>query len=227
MREKVLYTLAAAAGLLLVRNLYMMLLILPDEKNQGAIWRIFYFHFPAAMTAGTCALTAVVASALYLSRRNLKYDALAVAVTEVGLLFGAMVLMTGMIWARIIWGLWWAWDARLTSTLIVWLMYASYLMLRRATDDPNERARNSAVLSIFIAPGIFITWKSIEWWRTIHPGPVISIRGGGGMAPGMESLAYWNLLALATLASVLLAVRMRQEERIRAIESLRRAAHAF
>jgi heme exporter protein C len=227
MREKVLYGLAAAATILLLRNLYMMLLVLPDEKNQGAIWRIFYFHFPAAMTAATCALTALVASSLYLIRRNLKHDALAVAATEVALVFGAMVLMTGMIWARIIWGIWWAWDARLTSTLIVWLMYASYLMLRRATDDPNERARNSAVLSIFIAPGIYITWKSIEWWRTIHPGPVISIRGGGGMAPGMESLAYWNLLALATLAVVIIAVRLRQEERIRAIESLRRAAHAF
>jgi heme exporter protein C len=152
---------------------------------------------------------------------------LAVAATEVALAFGAVVLVTGMIWARIIWGVWWAWDARLTSTLIVWLMYSGYLMLRRAVEDPTERARNSAVLSIFIAPGMYITWKSIQWWATQHPGPVLSIRGGGGMAPGMEAMAYWNLLALGLLAVVLTLLRLGQEERLREIDALRRTVHAF
>jgi heme exporter protein C len=100
-------------------------------------------------------------------------------------------------------------------------------MLRRAVDEPTERARNSAVLSVFIFPGVYITWKSIEWWRTQHPGPVLSIRQGGGMAPGMESPMYWNLLALLCLATVLVLLREHQEERRRELDSLRRAAHAI
>jgi heme exporter protein C len=106
-------------------------------------------------------------------------------------------------------------------------MYAGYLMLRRAVDEPTERARNSAVLSIFIFPGVYITWKSIEWWRTQHPGPVLSIRSGGGMAPGMESPIYINLLALLCLAAVLAMLRYNQEKRRRELDSLRRTVHAI
>jgi heme exporter protein C len=227
MRNKIIYGLSAAAALLLVRNLNVIFLHLPDEMSQGAIWRIFYFHVPGAMTASACALTALIASSLYLIRRNLRYDALAVAATEVGLAFGAINLITGMIWARIIWGIWWAWDARLTSMLVIWIMYASYLMLRRAVDEPTERARVSAVLQIFLGPGMYITWKSIEWWRTQHPGPVLSIRGGGGMDPGMEAPMWWNLLALVMFAIVLVLLRLRQEERLREVDALRRLAHAM
>lgn len=227
MRTKVMIVLAGLAAILLARNLHGILLQLPDELNQGAIWRIFYFHLPAAMLSGFCAMAALVSSVGYLATRRLRWDAVAVAVTEVGLAFGAMVLITGMIWARIIWGVWWAWDARLTSMLVVWLMYWGYLMLRRAVEDPTERARNSAVLSVFIAPGVYITWKSIEWWRTQHPGPVLSIRGGGGMAPGMEAMAYWNLLALGILAVVIVMLRLSQEERLREIDAMRRTVHAF
>lgn len=227
MRRNIMIGLCVIAAALLARNLNVILLHLPDEANQGAIYRIFYFHLPAAMTAGACAFAALVSSILYLATKNFRYDSIAVSVTEVGLAFGAMVLATGMIWARIIWGIWWTWDARLTSMLIVWLMYAGYLMLRRAIDEPTARARNAAVLSIFIAPGVYITWKSIEWWRTQHPGPVLSIRGGGGMAPGMESAAYWNLLALVLIAVVLVMVRMQQETYQRRLDALRREAHAF
>src|SRR6185369_8025720 len=133
---------------LLVTNLYTILLGLPDEANQGAIYRIFFFHFPSAITSGLAAFVSMVASIMYLYRRNLQWDSLAVAATEVTLAFGTVVLATGMIWARIIWGVWWAWDARLTSTLVSWLMYASYIILRRAIDEPTTRARFSAVLSI-------------------------------------------------------------------------------
>jgi heme exporter protein C len=227
MRTKIMILLAGASAVLLARNLHGIFLQLPDEADQGAIWRIFYFHLPAAMIAGGCAFAALISSTGYLITRRLRWDAAAVAVTEVGLLWGAMVLITGMIWARIIWGVWWAWDARLTSMLVVWLMYSGYLMLRRAIEDPTERARNSAVLSIFIAPGVYITWKSIEWWRTQHPGPVLSIRGGGGMAPGMESMAYWNVLALLLLTAVIVMLRLSQEERRRELDALRRTVHAF
>jgi heme exporter protein C len=227
MREKIMILLSGIAGILLARNLYVILTQVPNELNQGAIFRIIYFHVPSAMAAAGCALIAFVCSVLYLTTKNLRYDALAVSVTEVALAFGAIVLVTGSIWARIIWGIWWTWDARLTSMLICWLMYAGYLMLRRAVEEPTERARNSAVLSVFLFPGVYITWKSIEWWRTQHPGPVLSIRQGGGMAPGMESPIYWNLLALLCLAAVLVLLREHQEERRRELDSLRRVAHAI
>ena len=98
----------------------------------------------------------------------------------------------------------------------LWLAYASYLIFRRAIEEPTARARFSAVISLFTFPGVIISWKSIEWWRTQHPGPVISIRGGGGMAPGMEAAAYWNLLPLAMFAMILLTIRLRQENMQRA-----------
>jgi heme exporter protein C len=100
-------------------------------------------------------------------------------------------------------------------------------MLRNAIDEPNTRARMSAVLSIFACIDIVIVWKSIEWWRTQHPGPVLSIRSGGGMAPGMEAPLWINLLALLMLSAVLILIRMRQQAMQREIDSLRRYVHAF
>jgi heme exporter protein C len=225
MREKTIYLLAAIVAGLLATNLYTVLLVLPDEANQGAIWRIFCFHFPSAITAGLCSFLSLIGSLMYLYRRDLWWDAFAVAATELTLTFGAIVLMTGMIWARIIWGIWWAWDARLTSTLVSWLAYASYLICRRAIEEPTTRARFSAIISLFTFPGVIISWKSIEWWRTQHPGPVITIRGGGGMAPGWEAAAYWNLLALGVLALILISVRLRQENMQRLLDGFRRQAH--
>ena len=111
-----------------------------------------------------------------------------------------------MIWARIIWGIWWAWDARLTFMLISWLMYGGYLMLRQAIEEPTQRARISAVLSILTFPGVVITWKAIDWWRTQHPGPVLSIRRAAGtMDPAMEAVLYLNFLAVLLFATVLTA----------------------
>src|SRR5713226_5608033 len=227
MREKIIYSLAAVAAVLLVRNLYVILLGLPDEAQQGPIYRILFFHLPSAITCFIGFLAAGISSAIYLATKNLRYDAIAVASTEVGLAFAAVNLITGSIWARIIWGIWWTWDARLTSMLVCWLIFASYLMLRRAIEEPTQRARLSAVVSVFGAVDAIIVWKSNEWWRTQHPQPVLSIRNGGGMAPGMEAVMYWNLLALLCLAIVLVIVRMRQAGISREIDSLRRLAHSY
>jgi len=227
MREKVIFVLAGICAAILSINLYNILLVLPDEKDQGAIYRILYFHVPSIFTGFTGFFVALAASGMYLVTRNLKYDAFAAAVTEVSLAFATVVLATGMIWGRISWGIWWAWDARLTTMLVCWLIYAGYVMLRRAIDEPTERARLSAVVSIFGCVDIMIVWKSIEWWRTQHPAPVLSVRDGGGMAPGMEAPIYWNWLALMCLAAILVMVRMRQEDMSREIDSLRRMAHTY
>jgi len=195
--------------------------------NQGAIFRIIYFHVPAAITSFTGFFLAMFAGLGYLASRNLKLDSIAASINEVSFAFATITLITGSIWGRIIWGIWWTWDARLTSYFVCWLIYAGYLMLRRAIDEPDTRARLSAVLSIFACVDIVIVWKSIEWWRTQHPGPVLSIRSGGGMAPGMEAPIWWNFLALLMLSSALILVRARQESLRTEIDSLRRQAHAF
>jgi heme exporter protein C len=227
MRDKIIFVLAGICAAILSVNLYKILLVLPDEKDQGAIYRILYFHVPSIFTGFTGFFVALAASGMYLVTRNLKYDAFAAAVTEVSLAFATVVLATGMIWGRISWGIWWAWDARLTTMLVCWLIYAGYVMLRRAIDEPTERARLSAVVSIFGCVDIMIVWKSIEWWRTQHPAPVLSVRSGGGMDAGMEAPIYWNWLALMCLAAILVMVRMRQEDMSRQIDSLRRMAHTY
>jgi heme exporter protein C len=228
MREKILYGIGAVASVLLVWNLHTILMQLPDEAQQGPIYRIMFFHVPAAFVFMLAAFSALVASTLFLARRNFQYDAFAASVTEVGLVFGAVNLITGMIWARVIWGIWWAWDARLTFMLISWLMYGGYLMLRQAIEEPTQRAKYSAVLSILTFPGVVITWKAIDWWRTQHPGPVLSIRGAeGAMDPAMEAALWTNVLAIILLAVVMVSVRMRQEGMRRELDALRREAHAI
>src|ERR1700742_2224542 len=194
MRDKIIIGLAAIATILLAVDFYKIFMVLPDEVRQGAIYRIIYIHVPSVFTGFTGFFVALVASSLYLWKGDLKYDAIAAGVTEVSLAFAAIVLVTGSIWARIIWGVWWAWDPRLTTMLLCWLTYAGYLMLRRAIDEPNTRARLSAVVSIFGFVEVIIVYKSIDWFRTQHPGPVLTIHDGGGMATGMEGPIYWNYL---------------------------------
>lgn len=228
MREKVTYGLAVAAALFLAINLYRIFLVLPDDALQGPIYRIIFFHVPAALTGFIGYFVALAFSVWYLSSGNLKYDSLAASVTEVALIFSCVNIVLGSIWARVIWGIWWTWDARLTSTLISILIYFGYVILRRAIDEPTQRARLSAVLSIFGCVDVVIIWKSIEWFRTQHPAPVLSIRtGGGDIDPVMEHMIYYNLIALLLLGAAIVLVRMRQESLSREIDSLRRMANAM
>ncbi len=225
--ERVVYGLSAVAVLLLAYNLYNIFMVLPDEAAQGAIYRIMFFHIPAAITAFIGFFIALILSAMFLKTSNLKYDSLAASVNEVALVFACVNLVTGSIWARIIWGIWWTWDARLTSMLVCILIYFGYLMLRQSVDEPTQRGRLSAALSIFGCVDTIIVWKSIEWFRTQHPSPVLSMRTGGGkMDPAMEMAIYMNLLAFLVIATVLVLIRSRQESTAREIDSLRRVVHA-
>jgi heme exporter protein C len=224
MREKIAYALGATAIVLLARNI-IMIAGFPPERAQGMIFKIIFFHVPAAITALTCALVAFVASILYLITRKLKFDALAVAVTEVGLAFLLANLVTGSLWGRVIWGIWWTWDARLTSALVCWLLYAGYLMLRHAVEEPTQRAAYAAVFSIFSFVDVPIVVFSIKWWRTQHPQPVFW--AGGSFPHDWSVVMGWNLLALMMLGAVITLVRLRQEEIRRQLDSLRRTAHAF
>lgn len=228
LRGQAVYGLVVLAAILLSVNLYRIVLVLPDDVMQGPIYRIIYFHVPAAITAFIGFFAALVLSAWYLSSGNLKYDALAAAVTEVSVVFAVINLVTGSIWAHVIWGVWWTWDARLTSMLVCVLIYCGYLLLRQGIDEPTRRARLSAAMSIFGFADVVIVWKSIEWFRTNHPQPVLSVRTGGGhMDPAMEQALYINLLALLITAASLIIVRARQEAMAREIDSLRRYSNSI
>src|ERR1700679_3750613 len=149
MRVKIILTLTAIAGLILTWNLYRIFLVVPDEANQGAIFRIIYFHVPAVITAFVGFYAAMFLGVGYLIRKDLRLDSLAAAINEVSLVFGLITICTGSIWGRVIWGIWWTWDARLTSYFVCLLIYFGYFILRRAIDDPTTRARLSAAFSIF------------------------------------------------------------------------------
>ena len=224
MRDKLLYILGVIAILILARDIYVIAQ-LPPEAQQGAIFKIIFFHVPVAITAMIAAAVALVVSVLFLITKNFVYDSLAVSVTEVGLAFLAANLVTGSLWARVIWGIWWTWDARLTSALVCWLLYAGYLMLRRAIEEPTQRATFAAVFSIFAFIDVPIVIFSIKWWRTQHPQPVFW--GGGSFPPDWTRVFLWNMLAIILVGVVFTVVRLRQEEAQREIDSLRRMAHAF
>lgn len=222
--DTLIYAFAALAALLLGYNLYNIFMVLGDEMAQGAIYRIIFFHVPAAITAFIGFFVAMSLSVVYLFTNNLKWDSLAAAINEVSLTFACVNLITGSIWARIIWGIWWTWDYRLTSMLVCVLIFFGYLMLRQSIDEPTQRARLSAALSIFGCIDIAIVWKSIEWFRTQHPGPVLSIRtGGGSIDPSMERIIYLNLIPMLMIAASLVILRARQESTAREIDSLRRS----
>ncbi len=224
MKDAILFGLGGLATAILVRDI-LAIASLPPEAAQGAIFKIIFFHVPVAITALTCALVALVGSVGFLITKNFKWDALAVSVTEVGLAFLAANLVTGSIWGRVIWGVWWTWDARLTSALVCWLLYAGYLMLRRAIEEPTQRATFAAVFSIFAFLDVPIVIFSIKWWRTQHPQPVFW--GGGSFPPDWTRIFLWQMLAMVLFGIVLTAVRLRQEENQREIDSLRRMAHSF
>ncbi len=141
MREKITVALAVAAAGLLAYNLYQIFLVLPDEAMQGAIYRIIFFHVPAAITGMIGYFVALTLSILYLSSGSLRWDSLAASVVEVSVIFSVVNIVTGSIWARVIWGIWWTWDYRLTSALVCVLIFSAYLMMRRAIEEPTQRAR--------------------------------------------------------------------------------------
>jgi len=194
----------AAAG-------YAILFIAPDESTMHEIQRIFYIHVASAWTAGVAYLVVAIAGVLYLIRRKPQHEWLGVAAAEAGVAFTTIVLITGPIWAHPVWGIWWTWDARLTTTFVLWLMYVAYLLIRNLVEDPQRRAVVSAAYGIFAFADVPIVYMSIRWWRTQHPSPVIG--GEGSLDPTM-----WKVLMFTWAATLLLfAVMTHQRYRLEAI----------
>ena len=215
--------LALLTAVLLSYGLYGALVGAPTEQTMGQVQRIFYYHAPSAWTAFCLFFVNLVASIVYLVRRNPKADALAVAAAEVGVVFCTIVLITGPLWARPVWGIWWTWDVRLTSTLVLWLIYVSYLMLRRFSSS-GQTPVLAATLAIFGALDVPLVYFSIWFFRTQHPQPVIG--GGGSIDPRMLSVFFVNLVAFSCFGALVcwsryrLEVLTREVEESQALESL-------
>jgi heme exporter protein C len=203
--------LALVAMLSMAAALYAALLYAPTERIQGDVQRIFYFHVPLAWTSYLAFFVVFVASAAYLLRRAPLMDAIARSSAEVGLLFTTMMLITGSLWARPIWGTWWSWDARLTTTLLLWFIYVGYLMLRSSVDDEKRAARYAAVIGIVGAIDIPIIHQSVVWWRSLHPESVVLASGGPAMPSSMFAALCVSLVAFTVLYAVLVLLRTRIE----------------
>lgn len=188
--------------------LWCVFVYVPNERVQGAVQRIFYFHVNSAWAAFLGFFVAAGASAMYLWRGGAVWDRLAVASVEIGLLFCTMVLITGPIWARPIWGAWWTWDPRLTMTVILWTIYAVYLVLRSSAREDPQIARYAAVLAVIGVLDIPLIRVSVRLWRGMHPSVISAPPGRGGLEdPRMVTGLLVALVAFALLFLWLLWLR--------------------
>jgi heme exporter protein C len=204
--------LAAVAILLVIAAAYASFYIAPEERTMGVIQRIFYFHVASAWAGFTAFLVCFIGNLLYVWKRNPRYDWLGVSGAEVGLAFTTVVLITGPIWAHPVWGIWWTWDARLTSTFVLWLLYVSYLLLRTLVEEPDRRALLSSLFGIFAFIDVPLVFGAIRWWRTQHPQPVIMGGQGSGLDPTMKSVFFFSALAMHVFMAFLLAERYALEK---------------
>ena len=167
----------------------------PVETSQGFAQKIMYLHVPTVIIAYLAFFIVFAFSIAYLWKRDLMFDRIAKASAEVGLLFCALVLITGAVWGRPIWGTYWVWDARLTTTLLLFLIFMGYFLLRMSTDDRDKESRLAAVIGIIGFLDIPIIHKSVEWWRTLHQ-PTTLFKAEEGIAkPSIPDELLYPLLA--------------------------------
>ena len=195
--------------------LYEALIGAPTEQTMGDVQRIFYYHVPSAWTAFLLFFVNFGASLVYLIWRSEKADMVALVAAEVGVVFCSVVLVTGPIWARPVWGIWWTWDLRLTLTLVLWLIYVSYLVLRRFSSG-SQTPLVAAVLAIFGALDVPLVYFSIWYFRTQHPSPVIG--GGGSLDPRMGRVLLINWAAFLCFAFLVCWSRYRLERLKREVD---------
>ena len=211
--DKKVVPIVRGLGLVTVLNiligLYMALFYAPTERTMGDVQRIFYFHVPSAWVGFLAFFVVFVASIMFLWKRDARWDKVALSAAEIGVVFITLVLITGPIWAKEAWGVYWVWDARLTTSLILWMIYIGYLMLRN-TAEGERRARFAAVLAIVGFIDVPIIFISVQIWRTMHP--ELLIGSDGGLAPPMTQTLMVCLLSFTWLFAYLLIQRLRLEQ---------------
>ena len=197
---------------LMIAALYMVFVYVPTEKNSGIVQRIFYFHVPVAWVSFLAFFITFISSILYLWKRATKWDAIASASAEIGVLFTTLVLITGPIWAKPAWGIWWTWDARLTTSLVLWMIYIGYLLVRSLATDSTRGARYSAVIGIVGFIDVPIVFFTVNLWRTQHPTTII-------FEGGLDTSMLLTLLVCLAAFTVLYILLVMQNAGLKALET--------
>lgn len=200
-------------GIAMLAMIVGAVVVAPREAVEGEVQRLFYIHVPSAIAAYAAFSVVFAASIMVLWRRDMRWDAAARGAATVGVLFTGFTLATGAIWGKPIWGTWWAWDARLTSTLILFLIYAGYLLARSLADHNDEQAaRFAAVFAIIGFLDIPIINMSVRWWRTLHPQPIVAQLPGSQTLPdSMLAVLGLGMVAIIMLALWLIVLRAEAE----------------
>ena len=188
-----------------VLSFYLIFIYVPTEAMMGVVQRIFYFHVPVAWVAFLAFFIVFIGSILYLWKREGKWDVIASSSAEVGLIFITLVLITGSIWAKPIWGVWWVWEPRLTTALVLWFIYVAYHLVRSYASEESQGARFAAVVGIVGFIDVPIVALAITLWRTQHPRPVVF---GDGLAPSMLLTLLVSVFAFTTLYVLLVIQRV-------------------
>jgi heme exporter protein C len=216
MKNRAFFLLLAVTLGLLAWGTYQALEVAPAEATMGDAQRIFYYHVPAATAASLLFWVNFVSSLWYLWKRSAVADAIAVSAAEVGVVFFTVVLISGPIWARYAWGTFWVWDARLTTSLILWLLYISYLILRKSSELGSTSVL-AASLAVFAAMDMPIVYMSNRWFRTNHPQPMI---GTPNLNHDMQTVLLWNMLAFSMFAILIAWFRYELERTSQTINQL-------
>jgi len=203
---------------LMVTTLYLVFVYVPTEQTMGIVQRIFYLMVPMGWLSLLSFLIVFVGSILYLVKKESKWDILAHSSAEAGIIFTTLALLTGAIWAKPVWGVWWAWEPRLTSTLILWLLYLAYFMVRSFATEESRGATFAAVVGIvgFIDLPIIVLTTTL--WRGMHPEPIIF---QGGLAPSMLVTLLVSITAFTALYSLLLIQRVSMKNDETKVKKLR------
>ena len=197
------------AAVLTLADGYLIFVVAPTDAVLGHIQRIFYVHVPISILSFLGFLLCAIGGIGYLIRRSEGWDRLAHASAEVGVVFVTLALVTGVIWARPVWGVWWTWEPRLTTTLILWFIYVAYLMIRQYAPTPQQGRVWSAVVGIIGFVDVPIVYYSVQWWRSIHPVQVIGPEAADdALEPVMARILIFSLVAMLALFAYLLLERM-------------------
>ena len=197
-------------GAVMAADIFLVFGFAPVERTMGPIQKIFYFHVPSAWVSFLAFFVTFVESIAFLATRRESHDRIASSSAAIGTLFCTIVLITGPIWGKPVWGIWWTWDPRLTSTLVLWFIFAGYLLIRSYLPAAGmKRATLSAVVGIFGFLNVPLVYMSIRWWRTQHPQPVIAGGEGSGLEPRMMFTFFFSLFVFTLLYFVLIRFRSR------------------
>ena len=211
-------TLLIASALLMAVTLYLVYFWVPTEQNLGVSQRIFYFHVPLAWIGMVSIIVVAIASIMHLMTGRQRWDDLAYSTAELGVIYASLILVTGAIWAKPVWGVWWAWDPKLTTTLVLWFIYVAYLMIRAYGPMGSQGKRFASVIALIGAIDAPIIYMASIWWRTAHPALNIGPAATEDEALG-DSRIYIALLVSVVAFTVMYIALLTERYAMRKSES--------